>query len=132
MSDSNNNTNNNNDGDYEVYCQMCRRGRSQVSDMFKLLDGMYICSDCMHKTMDTMGQFGFSTINPFATGANAQKGTPLGSIFGDLNKQSVEEMKKETGDSSASSDNRDASKDNDGEKNEPGEEASDQDTLPLH
>lgn len=132
MSDSNNNnTSNTNDGDYEVYCQMCRRGRSQVSDMFKLLDGMYICSDCMHKTMDTMGQFGFSTINPFATGANAQKGTPLGSIFGDLNKQSVEEMKKETGDSSASSDTRDASKDNDGEKNEPGEEASDQDTQGL-
>ncbi len=99
MSDSDinntNNNNSNNDGDYEVYCQMCRRSRSQVSDMFKLLDGMYICSDCMHKTMDTMGQFGFPTINPFATGANARKGTPLGSIFGDLNKQSADAMRKE-------------------------------------
>ena len=90
----NNNNTNNNDGDYEVYCQMCRRGRSQVSDMFKLLDGMYICSDCMHKTMDTMGQFGFSPVNPFATGSNTTKGTPLGSIFGDLNKQSADAMKE--------------------------------------
>ena len=123
MSD-NNNINNNNDGDYEVYCQMCRRGRSQVSDMFKLLDGMYICSDCMHKTMDTMGQFGFSTINPFATGANAQKGTPLGSIFGDLNKQSADEMKKEQEAGQAVSANKED--DGDGKEDEGKEEAGDQ------
>lgn len=94
MSDLNNN--NNNDGDYEVYCQMCRRSKSQVKDMFKLLDGMYICSDCMHKTMDTMGQFGFSPINPFGAGSNTgsiNSGTPLGSIFGDLNKNSENAMK---------------------------------------
>ncbi|MCR5000485.1 MAG: ATP-dependent Clp protease ATP-binding subunit ClpX [Lachnospiraceae bacterium] len=123
MSD-NNNTNNNNDGDYEVYCQMCRRGRSQVSDMFKLLDGMYICSDCMHKTMDTMGQFGFSTINPFATGANAQKGTPLGSIFGDLNKQSADEMKKEQEAGQAVPANKED--DGDGKEDEGKEEGGDQ------
>ena len=130
---SNNNSNNNNEGDYEVYCQMCRRSRSQVSDMFKLLDGMYICSDCMHKTMDTMGQFGFPTINPFATGANAQKGTPLGSIFGDLNKQSVEEMKKETGEGSAA---KQASSSGEGDtegdkKEENGEDQPGQDTSSL-
>lgn len=98
MSDINNNSNN--DGDYEVYCQMCRRSKSQVKDMFKLFDGMYICSDCMHKTMDTMGQFGFSPINPFGMGSNTgastgniNSGTPLGSIFGDLNKNSAEVVK---------------------------------------
>ncbi|MBR4718900.1 MAG: ATP-dependent Clp protease ATP-binding subunit ClpX [Lachnospiraceae bacterium] len=94
---NNNNNNNNNDSDYEVYCQMCRRSKSQVKDMFKLLDGMYICSDCMHKTMDTMGQFGFSPVNPFGMGGNTggntgsiNSGIPLGSIFGDLNKNSAE------------------------------------------
>ena len=93
--------NNNNDGEYEVYCQMCRRSKSQVKDMFRLFDGMYICSDCMHKTMDTMGQFGFSPINPFNMGTNPgtsnssiNSGTPLGSIFGDLNKNSKDELKK--------------------------------------
>lgn len=97
MPDQNNN--NNNDNDYEVYCQMCRRSKSQVNDMFKLLDGMYICSDCMHKTMDTMGQFGFSPINPFSAGAstnNINSGTPLGSIFGDLNRNSAEAAKAES------------------------------------
>ncbi len=96
--------NNNNDGEYEVYCQMCRRSKSQVKDMFRLFDGMYICSDCMHKTMDTMGQFGFSPINPFNMGTNPgtsnssiNSGTPLGSIFGDLNKNSKDELKKTNG-----------------------------------
>ena len=109
MSDQNNN--NNNDGDYEVYCQMCRRSKSQVSDMFKLFDGMYVCSDCMHKTMDTMGQFGFSplSLTPFNIGGynsnpgtstqntgSKETGTPLGSIFGDLNKQSEDALKEVT------------------------------------
>ncbi|MBR6486918.1 MAG: ATP-dependent Clp protease ATP-binding subunit ClpX [Lachnospiraceae bacterium] len=93
MPDQNNN--NNNDNDYEVYCQICRRGRSQVSDMFKLLDGMYVCSDCMHKTMDTLGHFGFSPVSPVSKEPDKSKGTPLGSIFGDLNKQSVDAMKAE-------------------------------------
>ncbi len=71
--------------------------------MFRLLDGIYICSDCMHKTMDTMGQFGFSPINPFGKAGSAEQDkkddditkTPLGSIFGDLNAQSVAAMKEE-------------------------------------
>lgn len=103
MPDMNNN-NNNNDGDYEVYCQMCRRSKSQVKDMFKLLDGVYICSDCMHKTMDTMGQFGFSPINPFnmsgnpgGNTGNINSGVPLGSIFGDLNKNSADAAKEAAG-----------------------------------
>ena len=62
--------NNDDNNDYEVYCQMCRRPKSHVKDMFKLLDGMYICSDCMHKTMDTMGQFGFSPMSGFNMGMN--------------------------------------------------------------
>ena len=108
MPEQNNNNKNNND-DYEVFCQMCRRPKSQVSDMFKLFDGMYVCSDCMHRTMDTMGQFGFSPLNltPFningfntnpgadtSEGSGSKSGTPLGSIFGDLNKYSEEALKE--------------------------------------
>ncbi|MCR5420514.1 MAG: ATP-dependent Clp protease ATP-binding subunit ClpX [Lachnospiraceae bacterium] len=90
-------SNNNDNNDYEIYCQMCRRSKKQVDDMFKLFDGMYICSDCMHKTMETMEQFGLSpmTINPFnmpGANTNSSSGTPLGSVFGDLNKQSMEAM----------------------------------------
>ena len=116
--------NNTNDNDYEVYCQMCRRSKSQVSDMFKLLDGMYICSDCMHKTMDTMGQFGFSPVNPFSSVKNQNQGTPLGSIFGDLNKQSADAMKeagedKKTDPDTASASEDDPDKDNSGEDEKP-------------
>ncbi len=135
MSDqnNNNNNNNNNEGDYEVYCQMCRRGKSQVSDMFKLFDGMYVCSDCMHKTMDTMGQFGFSplSLNPFnMNGSNSNPsassdensaktsggGVPLGSIFGDLNKQSADAL-KEMKEAAAGGDSPEAGNDDpDGDK----------------
>ena len=109
MPEQKNNNNKNNNDDYEVFCQMCRRPKSQVSDMFKLFDGMYVCSDCMHRTMDTMGQFGFSPLNltPFningfntnpgadtSEGSGSKSGTPLGSIFGDLNKYSEEALKE--------------------------------------
>ena len=86
MSEQNNNRDNN---EYEVYCQMCRRPRSQVNDMFKLLDGMYVCSDCMHKTMDTMGQFGFSPMsNPFSS-LNSGNGMDLGEMFKDAFKSAI-------------------------------------------
>ena len=107
---------------------MCRRPRSQVSDMFKLFDGMYVCSDCMHRTMDTMGHFGFSPLNltPFningtntnpGAGTGSAGGSPLGSIFGDLNKQSEEalkEHKQQTADTGRE-DNADPEKNNSGE-----------------
>ncbi|MCR5405503.1 MAG: ATP-dependent Clp protease ATP-binding subunit ClpX [Lachnospiraceae bacterium] len=133
--------NNNNDGEYEVYCQMCRRSKSQVKDMFRLFDGMYICSDCMHKTMDTMGQFGFSPINPFNMGTNPgtsnssiNSGTPLGSIFGDLNKNSKDELKKTNGSEDKDTDKADvtaADGQGDDEKKEDGDAPSNDQGSPL-
>ena len=51
------------DGDrekeYEDVCFICRRPESKAGRMFKLPNHISVCSDCMHKTMDTVSQFDY-------------------------------------------------------------------------
>ena len=45
------------DGDaeeYEKYCFVCRRPESKTGKMITMMEGMYICPDCMQKTMDAV------------------------------------------------------------------------------
>ncbi|MDD3412731.1 MAG: AAA family ATPase, partial [Lachnospiraceae bacterium] len=48
--------------DYEIedYCYLCRRPETVAGKMFKLPNNISICSDCMHKTMNTMNQFDYT------------------------------------------------------------------------
>ena len=48
----------NNNNNEIKYCQLCSRPSTAVKDMFKLTDGLHICSDCMHNMLDTLGRFG--------------------------------------------------------------------------
>ena len=45
--------------DYEDVCFICRRPESKAGKMFKLPNNICICSDCMHKTMETVSQFDY-------------------------------------------------------------------------
>lgn len=47
------------DSDYEDVCFICRRPESKTGRMFKLPNHICVCSDCMHKTMDTVSQFDY-------------------------------------------------------------------------
>jgi len=47
------------DDDYEEVCFICRRPESKAGRMFKLPNHICVCSDCMHKTMDTVSQFDY-------------------------------------------------------------------------
>ncbi len=47
------------DNDYEDVCFICRRPESKAGKMFKLPNHISVCSDCMHKTMDTVSQFDY-------------------------------------------------------------------------
>jgi ATP-dependent Clp protease ATP-binding subunit ClpX len=47
------------DNDYEDVCFICRRPESKAGRMFKLPNHISVCSDCMHKTMDTVSQFDY-------------------------------------------------------------------------
>ena len=44
---------------YEDVCFICRRPESKAGKMFKLPNNITVCSDCMHKTMDTVSQFDY-------------------------------------------------------------------------
>ncbi len=68
MSDQNNNDINNendqnkNESEYEDVCFMCRRPESKAGKMFHLPNGICVCDDCMHKTMDTVSQFDYQNL----------------------------------------------------------------------
>ncbi|HKM33963.1 MAG TPA: ATP-dependent Clp protease ATP-binding subunit ClpX [Lachnospiraceae bacterium] len=45
--------------EYEDVCFICRRPESKAGKMFKMPNNISVCSDCMHKTMDTVSQFDY-------------------------------------------------------------------------
>lgn len=49
----NNNTENNED-EYEKVCSICRRPESKAGKMIQMGQGMYVCPDCMQRSMDTI------------------------------------------------------------------------------
>ena len=48
------NTNNNNNNEYENYCYMCRRSEADAGKLINFASGVYICSDCLQKTLDQL------------------------------------------------------------------------------
>ncbi len=63
-SDTDNNSNSSGSGDneYEDVCFMCRRPESKAGKMFHLPNGISVCDDCMHKTMDTVSQYDYQNL----------------------------------------------------------------------
>ena len=53
------NDDDNDDRDYEDVCFACRRPESKAGKMFKLPNGICVCDDCMHKTMEAVSQFDY-------------------------------------------------------------------------
>ena len=47
--------------DYEDICYICRRPESVAGKMIHLPNNICICNDCMQKTFDSMGGFGFGS-----------------------------------------------------------------------
>ncbi len=52
----------NKESEYEDVCFMCRRPESKAGKMFHLPNGICVCDDCMHKTMDTVSQFDYQNL----------------------------------------------------------------------
>ncbi len=52
-------TDNEVDEEYENVCFICRRPESVTGKQFKLPNGIFVCDDCMHKTMDAVSQFDY-------------------------------------------------------------------------
>ncbi len=52
---NNNDNDNDNDKDYEDVCFICRRPESKAGKMIHIPNNICICSDCMQKTFNSMG-----------------------------------------------------------------------------
>lgn len=85
--------------EYEDVCYLCRRPESVAGRMFKLPNNISICSDCMHKTMDTMNQLDYQSMLQAATDAskraNQEQGTDL-ETKADSDKEEEDENKNST------------------------------------
>lgn len=72
--------NTNNKDTTTEYCTLCRRSSEETGRLFHLPGGIGLCSDCMHKSLDSMSQISYTDIlsggipNPFAgiTGVPAE------------------------------------------------------------
>ncbi len=51
------------ESEYEDICYICRRPESIAGKMIKIPNDICICNDCMQKTFDSMGNFGFNMNN---------------------------------------------------------------------
>ena len=61
------------DTEYEDVCFICRRPESKAGRMFKLPNHISVCSDCMHKTMDTVSQFDYQGLLNSTSNMNNDK-----------------------------------------------------------
>ncbi len=50
----------NNTDEYEKVCYICRRTESRAGKMISMPNNIYICSDCMQKTMDSINNSGIN------------------------------------------------------------------------
>ena len=66
--------NNNHDDEYENYCYMCRRPESETGKLINFAQNVYICSECLQKTLDQLNNSpimdisnmpGFNNLNMF-------------------------------------------------------------------
>lgn len=66
------------DNQYEDVCFVCRRPESKAGKMFHLPNNITVCSDCLHKTMDTISQFDYQGMLNYPSMMNPEENTPNG------------------------------------------------------
>lgn len=84
------NSNNNNDDEYEKICYVCRRPESKAGKMINMPGNIYICSDCMQKTFDSINSSGMSYEDMMK-----MSGMPNVGIFSNMNYQDMDIPEKQ-------------------------------------
>ncbi|MDD3368549.1 MAG: ATP-dependent Clp protease ATP-binding subunit ClpX [Lachnospiraceae bacterium] len=82
---------NDSENDYEDVCFICRRPESKAGKMIHLQNHICICDDCMHKTMETLGQFGFTGVDGNFNGMIPGNNVPANGQSADNESQNGEE-----------------------------------------
>ena len=85
--------------EYEDVCFICRRPESKAGKMFKLPNNICVCSDCMHKTMDTVSQFDYQGLlnNPSVFGGNQSDDNKGGRRFPNISIVNLADLQGEGG-----------------------------------
>ena len=104
MSDYKEVDDNNNNDEYEKVCYICKRTESKAGKMISMPGNIYICPDCMHKTLDTINNSGVNYEDMMKNMSNMPNmGNFNGMLFGDFmdnmgtpNKQKVKKKKEKS------------------------------------
>ena len=74
----NNNNFDNNHDEREHVCYMCHRTESRAGKMLRMPGNMYVCVDCIQRTIDSIGSSGFDLDNLGFGGMPPFMGMPFG------------------------------------------------------
>ena len=104
MSDYKEVDDNNNNDEYEKVCYICKRTESKAGKMISMPGNIYICPDCMQKTLDTINNSGVNYEDMMKNMSNMPNmGNFNGMLFGDFmdnmgtpNKQKVKKKKEKS------------------------------------
>ena len=104
MSDYKEVDDNNNNDEYEKVCYICKRTESKAGKMISMPGNIYICPDCMQKTLDTINNSGVNYEDMMKNMNNMPNmGNFNGMLFGDFmdnmgtpNKQKVKKKKEKS------------------------------------
>ena len=80
------------DEEYENVCFICRRPESVTGKQFKLPNGIFVCDDCMHKTMDAVSQFDYQGM--LSDPSSLVEGLNKMNLFGETSGEGEDDEKK--------------------------------------
>ncbi len=98
MADENNNNIDNHTDEREHVCYMCHRTESRAGKMLRMPGNMYVCVDCIQRTIDSFGSSGFDLNNlGLGGGMPPFMGMPIGDNNGSDDPMKLPEQEVLTG-----------------------------------
>ena len=97
VSNVNSADNKNNDDEYEKVCSICRRPESKAGKMIQMGMGMYVCPDCMQRSMDTImkGDFNYDEMMKLSKDIPGIHFMNMSDLAGEIPKKQKIKKKKE-------------------------------------
>ena len=91
------NSNQSNDDEYEKICSICRRPESKAGKMIQMGMGMYVCPDCMQRSMDTImkGDFNYDEMMKLSKDMPGIHFMNMSDLMGDIPQKQKIKKKKE-------------------------------------
>ena len=91
------NSNQSNDDEYEKICSICHRPESKAGKMIQMGMGMYVCPDCMQRSMDTImkGDFNYDEMMKLSKDMPGIHFMNMSDLMGDIPQKQKIKKKKE-------------------------------------